>query len=233
MERLLTAADLAALMDHSVLKPEAGVADVMRACAEAREHRMFAVCVAPVWVELAARDLAGSPVKVVSVIGFPHGNTLPEAKAQEAQLALEAGAGELDMVLQVGALKSGDATLVREDIRGVVKAARERGALVKVILETALLSDAEKRLGCRLAKEAGADFVKTSTGFGPGGATEADVRLLRGAVGDRVGVKASGGIRNLDQALAMIRAGANRLGTSASVAILRELKKGGAEYPAR
>jgi deoxyribose-phosphate aldolase len=219
----LTSADLAARLDHSVLRPDAVPADIARACAEAREYRMFAVCVAPVFVGLAAQELAGCAVKVVSVIGFPHGNTLPRAKAAEARLALEAGAGELDMVLQVGALKSGDTDLVLQDIRGVVEAARERGALVKVILETALLDDAEKRLACRLAEEAGADFVKTSTGFGPGGATEADVRLLRATVGDRLGVKASGGIRNLEQALAMIRAGADRLGASASVGMLREL----------
>jgi deoxyribose-phosphate aldolase len=198
-------------------------ADIVRACAEAREHGMCAVCVAPVWVALAARELVGSQVRVASVIGFPHGNTLPEAKAREARLALDAGASELDMVLQVGALRSRDTALVRRDIAGVVRAARERGAQVKVILETALLTEAEKRLACRLAEEAGADFVKTSTGFGPGGATQADVRLLREAVGDRLGVKASGGIRTLGQALAMVRAGADRLGTSASVAILAEL----------
>lgn len=223
MQQLPAAAELAAMMDHSVLGPGAVPADISRACAEAREHGMYAVCVAPVWVQLAARGLAGSGVKVVSVIGFPHGNTLPEAKAQEARLALQAGASELDIVLQIGALKCAANELVLRDIRGVVHAARERGARVKVILETALLTDDEKRLACRLAEEAGADFVKTSTGFGPGGATEADVRLLRAAVGERLGVKASGGIRSLDQALAMIRAGASRLGTSASVSILREL----------
>lgn len=217
------AAELAALIDHSVLSPGAAPADIVRACAEAREHALGAVCVAPVWVALAALELAGSPVRVASVIGFPHGNTLPEAKAQEARLALQAGASELDMVLQVGGLKGGDTALVLRDIAGVVHAARERGARVKVILETALLTDAEKRLGCQLAEQAGADFVKTSTGFGPGGATEADVRLLRSAVGGRLGVKASGGIRSLAQALAMVRAGASRLGTSASVSILAEL----------
>jgi deoxyribose-phosphate aldolase len=223
MQQLPNAAELAAFIDHSVLSPGAVPADVVRACAEAREHGMRAVCVAPVWVALAARELAGSPVRVASVIGFPHGNSLPEAKAQEARLALQAGASELDMVLQVGGLRCGDIALVLRDIAGVVHAARERGALVKVILETALLTDAEKRLGCQLAEQAGADFVKTSTGFGPGGATETDVRLLRAAVGDRLGVKASGGIRSLEQALAMIRAGATRLGSSASVSILAEL----------
>jgi len=223
MQQKLSSADLAALMDHSVLRPESAPGDIVRACAEARDHGMFAVCMAPAWVALAARELAGSPVKVVSVIGFPHGNTLPQAKAAEARLALEAGASELDMVLQLGALRSGDTGLVLRDIRGVVGAARERGARVKVILETALLTYEEKLLACRLAEEAGAAFVKTSTGFGPGGATESDVRLLRGAVGDRLGVKASGGIRNAAQALALVRAGASRLGTSASVAILTEL----------
>ena len=219
----LACAELASMMDHSVLGPGAVPADISRACAEAREHRMFAVCVAPVWVQLAARGLAGSGVKVVSVIGFPHGNTLPEAKAAEARLALEAGASELDMVLQIGALKCAATELVLRDIRGVVRAARERDAPVKVILEAALLTDEEKRLACRLAEEAGAAFVKTSTGFGPGGATETDVRLLREVVGNRLGVKASGGIRSLEQALALIRAGASRLGTSASVAILADL----------
>lgn len=223
MQKLPSAAELAALIDHSVLGPGAVPTDIVRACAEAREHGMCAVCVAPVWAALTARELAGSPVRVASVIGFPHGNTLPEAKVQEARLALEAGASELDMVLQVGALRCGDTALVLRDIAGVLRVAGEREALVKVILETALLTDAEKRLGCRLAEEAGAHFVKTSTGFGPGGATESDVRLLRSAVGFRLGVKASGGIRNLDQALALIGAGANRLGTSASVAILAEL----------
>lgn len=223
MPQLPTAAELAALIDHSVLGPGAVPADIVRACAEAREHGMCAVCVAPVWVALAARELAGSPVKVASVIGFPHGNTLPDAKAQEARLALAAGASELDMVLQVGALKCGETALVLRDIAGVAQAARDHGARLKVILETALLTEAEKRLGCRLSEDAGADFVKTSTGFGPGGATETDVRLLRSAVGSRLGVKASGGIRSLEQALAMLGAGADRLGTSVSVSILAEL----------
>jgi deoxyribose-phosphate aldolase len=182
--------------------------------------------VAPLWVALAARELAGA-AKVVAVIGFPHGDTLPQAKAYEALLALESGVAELDMVMQIGALKSGDPTTVLSDIAGVVDAAREHGARVKVILETALLTEEEKLLACRLAEEAGAHIVKTSTGFGPGGATEADVALLRRAVGDRLGVKASGGIRTLDQALAMIRAGATRLGTSASVSIVREMKERG------
>jgi len=213
---------LAAVIDHSVLRPEATLDEVLRACAEAREHGFRSVCVAPVWVAEAAAALRGSG-QVAAVIGFPHGNTLPEAKAHEAQGALEAGAKELDMVLQIGALKSGDVSLVLRDIEGVVEAATEYGALVKVVLETALLSDSEKHLACKIAEKGGAHFVKTSTGFGPRGATEADVALLRRAVRTRLGVKASGGIRTLAQALAMLSAGATRLGISASVAILAEL----------
>jgi deoxyribose-phosphate aldolase len=223
----LSPARLAALIDHSVLKPDATAADVPRACAEVRKHGIYAVCVAPVWVESAVRAL-GDTARVVAVIGFPHGNTLPEAKANEAWLALAAGASELDMVVQIGALKSGEPTVVSSDIEGVVDAARAHGALVKVILETALLTEEEKLLACRLAEDAGAHFVKTSTGFGPGGATAEDVALLRRAVGERLGVKAAGGIRTLDQALVLLRAGATRLGTSASVSILEALRRGDA-----
>jgi len=213
---------LAAVIDHSVLRPEATLEEILKACAEARDHGFRTVCVAPVWVADAAAALGGSG-QVAAVIGFPHGNTFPDAKVLESTRALEAGAKELDMVLQIGALKSGDATLVLRDIQGVVEAAREYGALVKVILETALLTDPEKLLACKMAEKAGAHFVKTSTGFGPGGAAEADVSLLRRAVRNRLGVKASGGIRTLSQALAMLNAGATRIGTSASVAILAEL----------
>jgi len=216
---------LAAVIDHSVLLPGATLEEVLRACAEAREHGFRTVCVAPVWVGDAAAALRGSG-QVAAVIGFPHGYTFPEAKVLEATRALEAGAKELDMVLQIGALKSGDAALVLRDIEGVVETAREYGALVKVILETGLLTDPEKLLACKIAEKAGAHFVKTSTGFGPRGATEADVALLRRAVRNHLGVKAAGGIRTLAQALVMLNAGATRIGTSASVAILAELAAG-------
>ena len=216
---------LAAVIDHSVLRPDATREDVLRACEEAGELGFRTVCVATVWVAEAAAAMPRGG-QVAAVVGFPHGNTLPEIKALEATRALEAGAKELDMVLQVGALKSGDASLVLRDIEGVVEAAAEHGALVKVILETGLLTDSEKLLACKIAEKAGAHFVKTSTGFGSGGATEADVSLLRRAVRNRLGVKASGGIRTLAQALVMLNAGATRIGTSASVAILAELAAG-------
>jgi deoxyribose-phosphate aldolase len=220
----MTLDELAALIDHSLLRPNATRDDIGRLCAEARAHGFGAVCVAPRWVETAARTLADTATRVVSVVGFPHGDTLTETKAHEAKLALEHGARELDMVMAIGALKSGDSDAVLRDIAAVVAVGHAQRATVKVILETALLTEAEKVLGCRLAEEAGADFVKTSTGFGPGGATVADVALLRRTVGNRLGVKASGGIRTLKDGLAMLRAGASRLGTSASVGILRELE---------
>jgi deoxyribose-phosphate aldolase len=220
----MTLDELAALIDHSMLRPDATGDDIARTCAEARLHGFGAVCVAPRWVETAAKALAGTRTRVASVIGFPHGDTLPEVKAHEAQLAIERGARELDMVMAIGALKSGDTEAVLRDIAAVVGVAGTESALVKVILETALLTEKEKVLACRLAEEAGADYVKTSTGCGPDGATVEDVALLRRTVGNRLGVKASGGIRTLKDALALLRAGASRLGTSASVAILRELE---------
>jgi deoxyribose-phosphate aldolase len=220
----MTLDELAALIDHSLLRPDATRDDIGRLCAEARQHGFGVVCVAPCWVEMAARTLGDATTRVASVIGFPHGDTLAEAKAHEARLALQRGARELDMVMAICALKSGDGDAVLRDIAAVVAVARAQRAPVKVILETALLTEAEKVLACRLAEEAGADFVKTSTGFGPGGATAADVALLRRTVGSRLGVKASGGIRTLADALTMLRAGASRLGTSASVGILRELE---------
>jgi deoxyribose-phosphate aldolase len=214
--------EIAQLLDHSVLKPEATAADVVAGAAVVRQWAIGYYCVQPWWVRDAARELAGSPAKVVAVVGFPHGCERSAVKAEAAAIAVADGAGELDMVLNVGALKSGQAAEVAADIAAVVRAA---GAVpLKVILETAALTDAEKRLACRLAVESGAAFVKTSTGFHPsGGATVDDVRLLRAEVGPRVGVKASGGIRSLADAQAMIAAGANRIGTSASVAILTAL----------
>jgi deoxyribose-phosphate aldolase len=220
---VITAAELARRIDHTALKPETTRADVERLCRETREHAFAAACVAPVWVRDAARCLGGAGPRVCAVIAFPHGAETAGGKADAARRALEDGARELDMVIALGLLKSGDGGAVERDIRGVVEAARPFGAIVKVILETALLSDEEKVLGCRLAEAAGADFVKTSTGFGPGGATVADVALLARTVGGRLGVKASGGIRSLDFALALIDAGATRLGCSASVGLMREL----------
>ena len=220
---MLTVAELAGRIDHTALKPETTRGDVERLCRETSEHGFAAVCVAPVWVAAAARCLDGSRSRVCAVIGFPHGSSTAAIKSAEAARALDDGAIELDMVMAVGLLKTGDFPAVESDIRAVVEPARRRGALVKVILETALLSGEEKARACRLAEAAGADFVKTSTGFGPGGATIEDVALMARAVGGRLGVKASGGIRALDFALALLDAGATRLGCSASVALVCEL----------
>lgn len=211
---------IAVLIDHTILKPEATRADVLRICREARQYGFASVCVNPYWVPLVAAELAGSPVKVCSVIGFPFGATSTEAKVAEAAAALRAGAQELDMVINVGALRSGDHESAKLDIQQVVRAAHEAGAAVKVILETALLDDNQKAVGCTLAKLAGADFVKTSTGFGPGGATAQDVALMRTVVGPEMGVKAAGGIRTLADLKAMTAAGATRIGASASVKIV-------------
>ncbi len=213
---------LAALLDHSVLKPDAVAADIDAGAALVRRWRVGYYCVQPCWVQRAVTGLAASQARVVSVVAFPHGCDRAAAKARATALAIEDGAAEIDMVLAFGALRSGDATLVAADIAAVVRAA---GTVpVKVILETAALSDGEKRLGCRLAVDAGAAFVKTSTGFHPGGgATVHDVHLLRAEVGAGLGVKASGGIRNLADARAMLAAGASRLGTSATAAILGAL----------
>jgi deoxyribose-phosphate aldolase len=215
-------ASLAHLIDHTLLKPEASRADVLKLCREAAQFGFASVCVNPWYVPLVAEQLRGTPVKVCTVIGFPLGATLPRAKIFEAEEALKLGAQELDMVLNIGALKSGQDDAVELDIRGVVQAAHRGGAICKVILETALLTDAEKVRACVAAKNAGADFVKTSTGFGPGGATAEDVALLRAVVGTEMGVKASGGVRSLEDLKKMVRAGATRIGASASVRILEE-----------
>jgi deoxyribose-phosphate aldolase len=211
---------IAALIDHTILKPEATRADVVKVCREAREYSFASVCVNPYWVPLVRAELAGSPVKVCTVVGFPLGATSTESKAAEAAVAVRDGAQEVDMVINVGALRSGDQDAVKADIRAVVKAAHAAGAIVKVILETALLDDTEKAVACMLAKEAGADFVKTSTGFGPSGATAHDIALMRRAVGSEMGVKASGGIRTLEDLETMTAAGATRIGASASVKIV-------------
>jgi deoxyribose-phosphate aldolase len=211
---------IAALIDHTILKPEATRADVQKVCREARQYGFASVCVNPYWVPVVRAELAGSAVKVCSVVGFPFGVTSTEAKLAEAAAALRAGATELDMVLNLGALRSGDHEAVKLDILRVVQVAHEAGAIVKVILETALLDDNEKAVACTLSKLAGADFVKTSTGFGPSGATARDVALMRSVVGPEMGVKASGGIRTLADLKSMTAAGATRIGASASVKIV-------------
>jgi deoxyribose-phosphate aldolase len=210
---------LAPLIDHTILRPDAARADLEKLCAEARENGFATVCVQPWWVPLCVDLLEGSAVRVCTVIGFPHGMNKPETKCFEARRAILDGATELDMVINVGALKSKDFGAVERDIRAVVECGKPR-ATVKVILENAYLTDEEKAEGCALAKAAGADYVKTSTGFGPGGATVDDVALMRRVVGPEMGIKAAGGIRDAAVARRMIEAGATRLGASASVAIV-------------
>ncbi|GAA3403715.1 deoxyribose-phosphate aldolase [Paenibacillus hodogayensis] len=210
---------VAAYIDHTLLKADATPEAIGRLCDEAREYGFYSVCVGSAWVPLCIRRLAGSGVRVSAVVGFPLGNSLSEAKALEAAHAADHGASDIDMVLAVGALLAGDEAYVREDIRKVVEAVKGR-AIVKVILETGYLNEDQKRTACRLAEEAGAHFVKTSTGFGPGGATVEDVKLMRAAVSPSVEVKASGGVRDWATAQAMIAAGATRLGTSSGVAIV-------------
>ncbi len=214
-------AGLAGFIDHTLLKPDAARADIDRLCAEAAEHGFATVCVNPCWVARCADALRGSAVGVCSVVGFPLGANTPSIKAAETRQALADGATEIDMVINVGALKSGDVEWVERDIAGVVAACRTAGAVSKVILEMAYLDESEKVTGCILAKAAGAGFVKTSTGFGPGGATVADVQLMRRVVGPEMGVKAAGGVRDVTVAKAMIDAGATRVGASAGVAIVR------------
>ena len=223
----MTPYELAQLIDHTLLKPDATRDGFLKLCDEAREYNFFSVCVSPMWVAESVKRLEGSRVVVATVCGFPHGNSCTPTKAAEARLLAEQGAREIDMVLPIGALKAGSADYVREDIRAVVEACHASGAHVKVIFECALLNDQEKRLACQLSEEAGAHFVKTSTGFASGGATAADVKLMREMVGDLLGVKAAGGIRDLATAQAMIAAGANRLGCSASIALLQELEAQG------
>jgi deoxyribose-phosphate aldolase len=211
---------IAALIDHTLLKPEATADDIRKVCAEARHYHFASVCVNPYWVRLVAGALTGSTVKVCSVIGFPLGASATQIKVAETAAAIRDGAQEIDMVLNIGALRGGDHDAVRADIHAVVEMAHACGAIVKVILETALLNDEQKVAASLLAKEAGADFVKTSTGFGPGGATAADVALMRRTVGPEMGVKASGGVRTLEDLQTMAAAGANRVGASASVKIV-------------
>jgi len=220
----LTAIDpaIAGLIDHTLLRADATREDIVKICREARKYNFASVCINPYWVALAAAELAGSPVKVCTVVGFPLGATTTEAKVAETEAALRVGAQEIDMVQNVGALRSGDHDAVKADIAAVVEAAHRAGAIVKVILETALLDDNQKVMASLLAKLAKADFVKTSTGFGPSGATAHDVELMRLAVGPEMGVKASGGIRTLDDLKKMTAAGATRIGASASVKIVED-----------
>ncbi len=219
------ASDLGAMIDHTLLKPDATADQVVQLCLEARQYQFASVCLNPCWVALAARELHGSSVPVCTVVGFPLGATLPEVKAFEAQRCIADGAREVDMVINIGALKSRDYRLVAHDISAVVQAAHSCHVLVKVIIETSLLTDEEKVEACALAQAAGADYVKTSTGFSTGGATASDIALMRRVVGPGIGVKASGGIRSAADAQAMIAAGATRIGASASVKIVQEAKK--------
>ena len=211
--------ELNRMIDHTILKPEATEAAVQKIIDEAKEYNFFSVCINPCWVAFASEQLADTDVAVCTVIGFPLGANTPEVKAYEAADAIKNGANEVDMVINIGALKSQQYDYVRQDIQGVVDAAKGK-ALVKVIIETALLTDEEKVKACELAKEAGADFVKTSTGFSTGGAKVADIRLMRETVGPDMGVKASDGVHNAEEALAMIEAGATRIGASTGVAIV-------------
>jgi len=217
-----TDGQLAHMIDHTLLKPDATQDEIARLCFEARKHGFATVCVNPSYVRLCAQLLKGSPVVVCTVVGFPLGATPTEVKVYETQQAIRDGASEIDMVINVGAVKSRDYELAQRDIASVARACHADNALLKVIIEAALLTDEEKVIACQLAKVAGADYVKTSTGFGPGGATAADVALMRRVVGPSIGVKAAGGIRTLADAQQMIAAGASRLGASASVKILQE-----------
>ncbi|MFZ2489725.1 MAG: deoxyribose-phosphate aldolase [Anaerolineae bacterium] len=219
---------IARMMDHTLLRPDATQNEVFKLCNEALQYHFASVCVNPTWVALCADMLASSPVKVCTVIGFPLGATLTDVKAYEAAQAIGNGAREVDMVQNIGALKSGDYQLVADDVAAVVRTAHDLGATVKVIIETALLTEEEKIKSCEIAQAAGADYVKTSTGFAAGGATASDVALMRRVVGSSMGVKASGGIRTAQDALAMLEAGASRLGVSASIKILDQLAGGSA-----
>jgi deoxyribose-phosphate aldolase len=225
MRNEFSATELAQFIDHTLLRPDATRQQIERLCAEARQYHFASVCVNPTWVSMCATLLAGSDVDVCTVVGFPLGATLSSVKAFEAEQAIRLGATEIDMVINMGALKSGKEDLVRADIRAVADPCHASNALLKVIIETALLTNEEKARACRLAQEAGADFVKTSTGFGPGGATVEDVALMRGSVGPDLGVKAAGGIRSLSNALAMIKAGATRIGASSGIQIVQEAQK--------
>jgi deoxyribose-phosphate aldolase len=217
-------AEIASMIDHTLLRPDATRHDIENLCREAAEFRFAAVCINPTWVALAVQRLSGSGVGVCSVVGFPLGATTADVKGYEARRAIFDGAREVDMVMNVGALKSGDLRTVGRDIEAVTTPCRDCAVLSKVIIEAALLTDEEKVAACTVAKAAGADYVKTSTGFGPGGATAADVALMRRTVGADIGVKAAGGVRDLDAVKAMIAAGASRVGASAGVKIVQQAR---------
>lgn len=223
----ITPKELAGIIDHTLLKPEATEQDIISLCHEARCFEFAAVCINPCYIRVAYRELKHTPVSICSVIGFPLGASEPLVKAFEASAAVKAGASEIDVVMNIGYFKSGLIDLAQADIKSVVYAARQenKNAVVKVILETCLLSDDEKVLASQMAVAAGANFVKTSTGFSQGGALASDVKLLRKSVGAEIGVKASGGIRDLSSALSMLREGASRIGSSSGVSIIKELEK--------
>lgn len=216
------AGGVAGIIDHTLLKPEARRQDIEALCREAMEYGFASVCVNPTWVSACARLVRGTAVSVCSVVGFPLGASTADAKHYEARRAIFDGASEIDMVINIGALKSGDLPLVERDIEAVTAPCREARVLSKVIIEAALLTDEEKVTACTLARAAGADYVKTSTGFGPSGATVADVALMRRTVGERMGIKAAGGIRDLERLNILVAAGATRIGTSAGVRIVQE-----------
>jgi deoxyribose-phosphate aldolase len=228
----VTASEVAALIDHTLLKADAIESDIRKLCAEAREYGFASVCIHPSWVPLATKLLSGAKSKVCTVVGFPLGATSTIAKVCETQEALADGAKEIDMVINVGALKSGNRDTVQSEIGSITEVAHKNGAICKVIIETCLLTQAEKILASKLAKAAGADFVKTSTGFSTGGATTDDVKLMRQTVGSAMGVKASGGIRTLSELTAMVAAGATRIGASAGVTIVEEARSGSAQTQA-
>ncbi len=216
------AGNVAAMIDHTLLKPDATRSEIETLCREAKEFGFASVCINPTWVATCARLMRGSPVAVCSVVGFPLGATTADTKQYETRRAIFDGASEIDMVINVGALKSGNLQLVENDIHAVTSACRESNVVSKVIIETALLTDDEKVTACTLAKAAAADFVKTSTGFVPGGATAEDVALMRRVVGEDMGIKASGGVRTLEGVKAMVAAGATRIGASAGVRIVQQ-----------
>lgn len=220
-----TCEEIAKMIDHSLLRPELTEQEIIEGCEIAKKYNVASVCCRPSDVALAKKILAGSEVKVGAVVGFPHGSHRTETKVFEAELALKDGAEELDMVIHIGKLRSRDFDYVKKDIQAVVEVAHRHGAIVKVILENCYLTDELKQIGCRLAEEAGADFVKTSTGFAPGGATIEDLILMRQSVSPKVQVKAAGGVRDLDAALRVREVGATRFGATKTVEILEECKK--------
>lgn len=220
---------IANIIDHTVLKATTTKEDVIKVCKEAKEHNFFSVCINPTHIELAKKELEGSDVKVCTVIGFPLGANTPEVKAFETKDAIAKGADEVDMVINIGALKDKNYDLLERDIKAVVDAANKE-ALVKVIIETCYLTDEEKKIACEIAVKAGTDYVKTSTGFGTGGSTPEDIKLMRDTVGPEIGVKASGGVRCKADAEAVINAGASRIGASASIAIVNGDEVSGSGY---